>query len=137
MTRAPATGDPCLAEAVESLLDDPKGHTVALSKNGDGASVRLGSSSGIFAFTFDRVAVDGSRFTTEGIGGYYRWEPLHLLEGFRCSDGTAVGLLSFGQDISGTIAGDAIRGTWTASWFDSLEDHANVFTTAHFAGSRR
>jgi hypothetical protein len=86
---------------------------------------------------FDGVALEGSGFTSEGIGGQYSCKPWYVMEGFRCSDERNVSLFTFGQDISGKISGDDISGTWSMAWFDRLNDESALDATAQYTGKRQ
>lgn len=138
MTLSAAAGDACLREAVESLLGASGGYTIVLAQTGDSGRVSLEAGSHNYDCSFDRVAVDDSGFTSVGVPGWYRCTPWYVTEGVRCSNGSRVSLYTLGQNISGRIAGDEIRGTWTMSWFDHLTDGGRgLEVTAHYTGRRQ
>jgi hypothetical protein len=132
-----ASGDACLKQAVEALLDAAMGYTISLTHDGHRGSVALESRSHNYDCRFDQVAVAGSGFTSEGIAGRYSCNQWLVMEGFRCSDDRQVSLFTFGQDISGTIAGDDISGTWSMAWYDILNEESALEATARYTGKRQ
>jgi hypothetical protein len=137
MRLSDTSGDACLKEAVESLLEASMGYTISLTHDGHSGSVSLESRSHNYDCQFDRVAVEDSGFTSEGIPGQYSCKQLYVMEGFRCANGRQVSLFTFGQDISARISGDDISGTWLMSWFDQLNDDSALEATARYTGKRR
>ena len=132
-----APGDACLKEAVDFLLEASMGYTVSLTHDGHSGSVSLESHSHNYDCRFDRVAVEDSGFTSEGIAGQYSCNPSYVMEDFRCSNERHVSLFTFGQDISGRISGDDISGTWKMSWFDRLNGESALEATAQYTGRRQ
>jgi hypothetical protein len=130
-------GDGCAKEAVQSLMDASEGYSLSVIQTGDRSTVSLTSASGGFACSFIGVAGDSSGFTSKGVPGYYSCSPDLSLKSFRCSNGRQVSLMTFGQDITGTISGDAITGTWEVFWIDWTNDEASLETTAQFTGRRQ
>jgi hypothetical protein len=138
MTLSSATGDGCLREAVQALLAASGGYTIVLAQTGDSGRVSLEAGSHNYDCSFDRVAVNDSGFTSVGVHGWYRCTPWYVTEGIRCSDGSLVSLYTLGQNISGSIAGDEIRGTWTMDWFDHItDDRPGLEVTAQYTGRRQ
>jgi hypothetical protein len=132
-----ASGDACLKEAVELLLEASMGYTISLAHDGHSGSVSRESRSHNYDCRFDAVALEGSGFTSEGIAGQYSCNPWYVMEGFRCSDERRVSLFTFGQDISGKISGDDISGEWSMAWFDRLNDESALEATAQYTGKRQ
>ena len=53
-----------------------------------------------------------------------------MTAGFRCSDGTQANLITFGQDVSGSISRDDISGRWEIAWVDLVRSDVGLITGA-------
>jgi hypothetical protein len=82
------------------------------------------------------------RFKNRSPGGTYR----DLVEALDWSAGEILatlerlgldGVISFGQDMTGRLAGSQIGGTWTVDWYEIPDDRSYVCVKAQFTGTRQ
>jgi hypothetical protein len=118
---------------MRSQIGVPMSYSLSIGQSNSVVNVTLKSASGDYACSFTPAA-DETGFTTYGKGGYYTCE--QFLRPFRCSNGTAHSLFSFGEDISGKLSGSELAGTWDAWWFDGVDDMFGVGVKAEYTGSR-
>ena len=126
------SGTGCIADTMRSQIGVASNYSLSVVKKG-GLMVTLKSASGDYACTFKPVA-DNSGFTTYGQRGYYTCEQFVLA--YRCNDGTAHGIFSFGEDISGRLTGNEMSGAWDAVWFEGDDTHGVEMKT-QFTGTRQ
>lgn len=134
-----ASGDGCIAEAMQSQIGVPSRYSLSVKQAGRSTlDVTLTSASGGYACTFTNVFADSSGFTTVG----RRDSSLTCLWGvvlpdFRCGDGT-LDLISWSQDISARVSGIEISGQWLAGFSDGPPYVGTTWseTKAEFTGSR-
>lgn len=129
--------DSCTEEAVRSVLGVPKPYSIRVTQTGSEVDVMLTSSSGDYDCTFTRATSDSNGFTTRGTSGFYTCRTDYATNNFSCSNGTPANLFTFGQDLSGTISGDDISGTWEIFWEDRLRGAVGVPTRSEFTGRRQ
>ena len=136
---AVASGDKCAAEAVQSVIGAPKPYSITLTETGSAVSVTVTGTSGDYDCTFTPVTADSRGFTTHGTSATYTCRTDFVVKGFRCSDGTLVDLITFGQDVSASISGDEISGKWEISWVDNriFGSDMNLETAMAFTGRRQ
>lgn len=130
LTPTEVTGDGgCVGATTRSQIGMPTAYSLTVTKD----NVTLTNPSGARACAFSGpFKTDGSRFTTTGVGTYW-CEPWVVT--FRCSDGSEHRISTFGEDISGSLAGSDISGTWTADWFSDDDGYA-LTVVARYTGRK-
>ena len=66
-----ASGDKCVAEAVQSLIGAPKPYSIILTQTGSAVSVTVTGTSGDYDCTFTGGTADSRGFNTYGMNGVY------------------------------------------------------------------
>jgi hypothetical protein len=138
-----ASGDKCIAEAVQSLNGAPKPYAIIVTQTANGGHVMNGvnvtvtGTSGDYDCTFTGATADSGGFTTFGTNGMYTCRTDFGINGFRCSDGTEANLITLGQDISASISGNEISGRWEIDWVDQVRSNVSLTTTTDFSGHRQ
>lgn len=132
-----ARGDTCIAEAVQSLIGAPKPYSITVTQTGSAVDVTVTGTPGDYDCTFTKAKADSSGFTTVGTNGIYTCRSDFVINGFRCSDGTQASLITFGQDVSGSISGNELSGRWEIFWVDKVRWDISLSTATEFTGRRR
>jgi hypothetical protein len=129
------SGRGCVGDTMRSQIGEPAPYSLTLTRraNGNSLDVRLVSAAGDYACNFTTVPEDSGGFSTYDEVGYFDCD--ETFRPFRCGDGTARSLFSWGQNIAGRVSGTEISGTWDADWDDMAGD--GVGTKSQFTGRRR
>jgi len=122
------TGAGCVADTLRAQMEEAATYSLSITDTGlvtiaspsDGLSCR---------FTAEADGDDGFK-----VYGFYSCAGEPRI--FRCADGTQYRFISFGQDITGRLAGSQIGGTWTVDWYEIPDDRSYVFVKAQFTGTR-
>ena len=120
----------CIYKTMQSQIGVPTEYVVKITEK----DVTLASASGDHTSVFYAdFKTDSTGFTTVGSNGVYAANALS----FRCSDGTALRIYTFGEDISGRLSGTEMAGEWKADWYDAQDEYIGAETTAAFTARRR
>jgi hypothetical protein len=138
-----ADGGECVGKTMQSRMGVPASYSLSLTQRDSMADVTLRSASGDYACAFT-ARMEGDEFTTSGVPATYSCETSEVVRNFACEDGSVRDMLRLGQDLSGRISGNQIRGEWRASWvimkaggdLGGTDDIAGLETQAEYTGGR-
>jgi hypothetical protein len=136
---ATVAGGECVGETMQSQVGVPQSYSLSTTSKGSAVDVTLRSASGDYACTFPaRAESDG--FTTFGVNAWYSCTTSLVAQDFVCANGIRRDMMRLGENISGRISGNEIRGRWNVSWVvmeaGRGNDIAGMETTAQYTGNR-